>query len=300
MVVTMSRYDDLMARIASGEKVLIDGATGSEMDRRGVQAHDNGWLGGAALSDPNVLRDVPAEYISIGANLIISNTFATHRTVLRDAGAEEDFEASNRRSVELCVEARDAGDRPDVVVAAGISHWSFIDNDPSLDEQERNATEQCLILANAGAELIILEMMVSIERMKRLIAAAKTTGLPVWVGFAVGGEAGELPDPNAMSLRTGELLTEAVQSLEGLGIDLINIMHTDVALIDQCLDDMFAHWDGPIGVYAHSWPENDVISPGDYAVASRRWLDRGVCLIGGCCGTEPSHIVELAKLDGVH
>ena len=97
MVVTMSRYDDLMARIASGEKVLIDGATGSEMDRRGVQAHDNGWLGGAALSDPNVLRDVHAEYISIGANLIISNTFATHRTVLRDAGAEEDFEALNRR-----------------------------------------------------------------------------------------------------------------------------------------------------------------------------------------------------------
>jgi len=133
-----------------------------------------------------------------------------------------------------------------VVAAAGISHWSFIDNDPSLDELERNATEQVTIMANAGAELIILEMMVSIDRMKRLIAAAKTTGLPVWVGFAVGGEAGELEDPHVMSLRTGELLTEAVQSLEGQGVDLINIMH-----------------------------------------------------IGGCCGTEPSHIVELAKIDGV-
>lgn len=295
----MSRYDDLMARIASGEKVLIDGATGSEMDRRGVQRHANGWLGGAALSDPDVLRDVHAEYINIGANLIISNTFATHRTVLRDAGAEDDFEALNRRSVELCVEARDAGDRPEVVVAAGISHWSFIDNDPSLDELERNAIEQATIMTNAGAELIMLEMMVSIDRMKRLIVAAKSTGLPVWVGFSVGGEAGELADPNVMSLRTGELLTEAVQSLDGLGIDLINIMHTDVALIDQCLDDMFQHWSGPIGVYAHSWPEDEVISPADYAVAGRRWLDRGACLIGGCCGTEPSHMVELAKLDGI-
>ena len=42
MVEAMSRYDDLMARITAGEKVLIDGATGSEMDRRGVRAHANG------------------------------------------------------------------------------------------------------------------------------------------------------------------------------------------------------------------------------------------------------------------
>lgn len=294
----MSRYDDLMARIEAGEKVLIDGATGSEMDRRGVQRHENGWLGGAALSDPDVLRDVHAEYIDIGANLIISNTFATHRGVLRDAGAEHDFDALNRRSVELAVEARDRGGRPEVVVGAGISHWTFTDHDVSLDELERNAIEQVSIMAEAGAELIILEMMVDLDRMRRLISAAKTTGLPLWVGFSVGGEAGDLPDPEVMTLRSGHLLSDGVDALAGCGVDLITIMHTDVALIDACLDVMFPRWSGPIGVYAHSWPEHEVISPSDYAAASRGWLERGVCLIGGCCGTEPAHMVELAKIEG--
>ncbi|RZV45386.1 MAG: homocysteine S-methyltransferase family protein, partial [Acidimicrobiales bacterium] len=46
----MGRYDDLMGRITSGEKILIDGATGSEMQRRGVPEHTDGWYGGAALS----------------------------------------------------------------------------------------------------------------------------------------------------------------------------------------------------------------------------------------------------------
>ena len=164
--------------------------------------------------------------------------------VLRDAGAEADFDALNRRSVELAIEARDAGGRPEVVVAAGVSHWSFIDQDPPLEEFERNATEQMAILANAGAELIILEMMVSIDRMLRLVTAAKTTGLPVWVGFAVGGEARELPDPNIMTLRSGELLAEAVAALDGLGVDLITIMHTDVSHVDHCLNVVFQEWPG--------------------------------------------------------
>lgn len=295
----MNRYTALMERIASGEKVLIDGATGSEMERRGVPGHTNGWFGGAALSHPDVLREVHLEYIRTGANLVISNTFATHRGVLYDAGAEADFEALNRRSVELAVEARDAGGRPEVVVAAGVSHWSFTGQDVSLDELEHSAVEQMSIMGAAGAEVIVLEMMVSIDRMLRLVRAAKMTGLPLWVGFAVGGEVGELPDPNVMTLPTGELLGDAVTALEGLGVDLVTIMHTDVALIDPCLDVLFDRWPGHVGVYAHSWPEENPISPADYAVACARWLDRGVVLVGGCCGTEPEHLVALSRIEGL-
>lgn len=291
----MTRYDDLMARIAAGEKILIDGPTGSEMERHGVPSHANGWYGGAALSHPDLLRRVHANYIEMGANLIIANTFATHMGVLRDAGAEADFEALNRRSVELAVEAQRAGDRPEVVVAAGISHWSFTEAYPTLDELEADATEQLSIMANAGAELIILEMMISIERMNRLIKAAKTTGLPIWVGFAVGEEDGDLPDENVMTLRDGDLLTDAVAALDGVGIDLIAIMHTEIRRIDACLDVFDMQWSGPVGVYAHSDPSHP-ISPGDYAAKSESWLSRGVNLIGGCCRTEPAHIAELTKI----
>ncbi len=293
----MTRYENLMARIASGEKILIDGATGSEMTRRGVPEHENGWSGGAALSHPEILRDVHREYIEMGSNLIISNTFATHMGVLRDAGVQDQFDELNRRSVELAVESRDAGGRPEVVVAAGMSHWSFTGEDPPLDELEHFATEQAVSMMESGAELIMLEMMVDIERMHRLINAAEAAGLPVWVGFTVGSEDGELADPATMSLFTGEqLLADAIDSLKSRKVDLVSVMHTDVDLIDPCLDVVFECWAGPVGVYAHSWRPLD---PGNYAARSARWLDRGVSIIGGCCGTLPEHVAALAEIDGI-
>lgn len=291
----MSRYGQLMRRLTNGGTVLLDGATGTEMQRNGLPEHTNGWYGGAALSHPDLLRSVHATYIDLGAEVIISNTFATHRSVLRAAGVEHRFEALNRRSVELAVEARNAGGRPEVVVGAGISHWSFDGRQPPLDELEWAATEQVGIMAEAGAEVIILEMMVSIERMRRLVAAAATTGLPVWVGFSVGGEEGELPDRRVMTLRDDdELLADGIAALDRGGVDLVSIMHTDVDLVDPCLDVAIEHWSGPLGLYAHSWRG---IDPDEYARRCQGWIARGVNAVGACCGTVPDHIAALAALD---
>ena len=121
----MSRYGRLMARIESGDQVFIDGATGTEIERRGVPQLDNAWNGGGALSHPEILREVHEDYIRSGADIVISNTFATLKSALRDAGLEQDFVAYNRRGVELACEARANLSADTVVVAGGISHWSW-------------------------------------------------------------------------------------------------------------------------------------------------------------------------------
>ena len=123
----MDRYGRLIERARAGERILIDGGTGSECIRRGVAELPNGWSGGAALSSPDIVRQIHAEYVALGADLVVSNTFATGKNVLEDAGVAEDFEAYNHRAVELAIEARErAGPSADhVVVAGGISNWSF-------------------------------------------------------------------------------------------------------------------------------------------------------------------------------
>ena len=87
----MNRYDKLMARIEGGEQIVIDGATGTEIERRGVPQLQDAWNGGGALSHPNILRQVHEDYILAGAQIIISNTFATLKTALRDAGVEKEI-----------------------------------------------------------------------------------------------------------------------------------------------------------------------------------------------------------------
>jgi|GEM_PF-5080965 len=94
----MIRYDKLIARLHKGERIIIDGATGSEAERRGVPTLDDAWSGGGNLSHPDIVREIHEEYIRVGAEIIISNSFATTRHALRDAGIEAQFESSNRRA----------------------------------------------------------------------------------------------------------------------------------------------------------------------------------------------------------
>lgn len=81
----MNRYSSLMKRASDGECILIDGATGTEVERRGVPQHKNAWNGAAALSHPEILRQVHEDYINLGAEIVISNTFSTNKHALSDA-----------------------------------------------------------------------------------------------------------------------------------------------------------------------------------------------------------------------
>ena len=175
----MSRYSKLMNRIEAGEQVFIDGATGTEIERRGVPQLDNAWNGGGALSHPEILRAVHEDYIRAGAEIVISNTFATLKSALQDAGLEKYFDAYNRRGVELACEARAVLGANTVGVAGGISHWSWSGNHPTLEELRDNATDQAAIMKEAGADLIMLEMMVNVESMLAVLDGVQGCGLPV-------------------------------------------------------------------------------------------------------------------------
>ena len=291
----MNRYSTLMNRIEAGEHVFIDGATGTEIERRGVPQLDNAWNGGGALSHPEILRAVHEDYIRAGAEIVISNTFATLKSALQDAGLEKYFDAYNRRGVELACEARAVLSANAVVVAGGISHWSWSGNHPTLEELRDNATDQAAIMKEAGADLIMLEMMVNVESMLAVLDGVQGCGLPVWVGLSCEVDRNGIP-----RLYDGQTLSDAIDALKGRNIPLISVMHTEVADVDACLDVVEEMWVGPVGVYAHSgdyidgkWVFNSVINSTDYAAAAEGWCNRGVRVIGGCCGVGPTHIRAL-------
>lgn len=292
----MSAYDSLFARLQSGARILIDGATGSEVERRGVANVEHAWSSLGALEAPDMLREIHLDYLSHGAEVIISNTFSTSLNLLEDAGVAQHFEALNRRSVELAVEARAEAGAEAALVAAGLSHWSFSGRQPSLADLEAAATRQAEIMAEAGADLFMLEMMIDIDRMNALIAAARRTGLPIWAGLSCERDAA-----GGMCMKFGGVpLAEMLAAIDPAEIPLMSIMHTDVADIDACLDVVEQHWSGLVGVYAHSgvyrdggWTTEDTITPDDFAARNMAWLSRDVRLVGGCCGIRPEHIAAL-------
>ncbi len=293
----------LDARIGAGGVVLLDGGTGTELERRGVPMNESAWCGDATLGHAEILREIHEDYIRAGAEVIITNTFATARHCLEPIGHGDDVERANRVAVEVARAARARVAERDVAVAGSMSSSFIIDKDSlewSRDSRLRATyREQAEILAQAGVDLLALEMMQEPEIALPAIEAALDTGLPVWVGcscrrVADRGRLGLFNFPNRD-------FRELLDAILGLPVSVIGIMHTEVPDVIQGIEMVRERWSGPMAVYPESgyftmpsWQFVDIISPDDLVAEARGWREQGVQLIGGCCGIGPDHIQALS------
>jgi S-methylmethionine-dependent homocysteine/selenocysteine methylase len=286
----------LQQRLDGGETVLLDGAMGTELERRGVPMDAVAWDAAALLTHPDTVREVHEDYIRAGADVITTNTFATARHVLEPGGMGERFRELNARAVALAKEARENAADGAVFIAGSISTFTArydYSYEPRAEKARANYREQAEVLAESGADVIALEMMRDIEQTTYALEAAVTVGLPVWVGFSCKRTEG-----GTVLLWDGDhTLTEALEQLLPLGAHLVSIMHTLTEDTPLALRGVIEHWPGPVGAYPHSgefimpnWQFVDMISPEDFAAEARRWSEMGASLIGGCCGIGPEHI----------
>ena len=291
------KYVELIKEMHLGKCIMIDGATGTELERRGVPQIPNAWNGGGAISHPEILKKIHKEYIKLGAKIIITNTFATGKHTLKDANQIHNFEKLNSEGVLIAKKACKEVDK-DSLIAGGISYWTFTKNKPPLNILKGNVKDQALIFKKNGVDLLILEMMEDIKRMMVTIEGAKNVNLPIWVGLSCKKDSF-----GKVVLLNGDPLEKALDNLNNNNnIDLINIMHTEIPLINECLDILQNNWKGLIGVYAHSgvmqktnWTFDEVISPEHYSKYVKEWIERGINLVGGCCGITTEHIKYISE-----
>ncbi len=298
----------LETRLAKGDVLLIDGGMGTEIERRGVTMDSDAWCGVANKTYPDVIRTVHEDYIRAGAEVITANTFATARHVLEAAGLADDVHVLNNTAVKLAREARDSVAEHPVWIAGSMSSTpAFRDSGLPDDEQAAaNYREQAGLLAEAGVDFIIAEMMSHTKNACLVVNAALGTGLPVWVGFSaeVDRQSGEVLPWGVTRAKTppGDL-GEAIKAVMDLGaVRVMGIMHTKLNDFDAALRFLQQRWSGPTMAYAESglwkspsWKFVGVASPGEYAQAALRWVAAGVRIVGGCCGIGPEHISELRR-----
>jgi methionine synthase I (cobalamin-dependent) len=278
--------------------VVIDGGMGSELEARGAPMDHEAWCGLANLESPDLVRAIHEDYIAAGADLIIANTFPTNRAALEAAGYGDRVEEANRAAVAAALQARDRGGRP-VTVAGSMSIWGPHE-DVRLDDAPPEAQvlevygEQAAILADAGVDLIVLEMFDA--RWPAALRAAKATGLPVWAGvWGRLGPDGDLRPP------TGRPLEEDLAGLIADGPDAVLVMHSPLEAVRPALQAIARHWDGPRGAYPHAghferpnWIFKEV-APEVLAEEAERWVADGAAFVGGCCGTRPEHIRAISE-----
>jgi len=295
-------------KLAAGQVVFLDGATGTELERRGVPMDAEAWCALASGTHPQVLRAVHEDYIRAGADVIIVNTFASARHLLEAAGVADRTESLARRSVAIARQAREraAGGRA-VAIAGSLSHMVPLTReddryDPARVPDEptlaRNFRELAELLADAGCDLLLLEMMSHPVRARLARDDALATGLPVWLGFSARIEGGH----PVSFVRDSVPFEEVVDAIIDERCEAAGVMHSDLAATEAALEVLRERWSGPLMAYPESgyfkmpnWQFVDIIAPDDFAERCHRWAEHGVKILGGCCGVGVEHIEAMIE-----
>lgn len=310
----------IMDRLKAGETLLLDGGTGSELQRRGADvlkgatARLKAWSATANIEFADVVGQVHQDYLRVGADIIISNNFCTNPSRLATIGQRDRWEEYARAAGQIAVAARDAGN-PESYVAGGMAPPTSLKSDVAqmgAAAFRKDFTDHARLLAGLGADVILPEYLGCIEDSVEAVDACAEAGLPVFLGVRHITSDGEM--------QHGEGLDELAKALEGHPVDAILLMCSNPEAISVGLPVLVDAFAGPVGAYPNlgynpTGPiENramltnqkpsggpDILQIGDYSPSrlaqfAGEWKEMGARIIGGCCATGPEHIMAMALL----
>ncbi len=286
----------------SGPPLLLDGATGAELPRRGIRTPPPLWSAWALVTGQTTLRAIAKDYAAAGAEILTADTFRTHWRNLRLGGLGDRAEDLTAKAIALAREGAAAGAPGRVVAIAGSQapledcyrpEWA--PKDAVLGpEHERQARA----LAAGGADLILVETMNTIRESRAATAAAVATGLPV-LSCVVCRE--------GAALFSGEAVADWAAAVGPLGAAALGINCTRLGAMEEALGALAKAAPGvPLVAYANIGESEPVLGwdssetpPVRYVEAARAWIGLGARVVGGCCGVFAEHIAALRSVAGL-
>lgn len=266
--------------------LLLDGAFGTQLQKRGLKVGAVPEL--LNVENPDLVYSISKEYIDAGSDIIYTNTFGANRKKL---GNSEDVARLIKAGVALARKA--AGDK---LVALDIGpSGALIEplGSMTFDEAYELFKEQ-VVAGKDGADLVVVETMSDLYELKAaLLAIKENCDLPIMASmtFDETGRTFTGCSVEAFSI-TASAFADALGINCSLGPDgLYPIMQR-----------LIANTDLPVFIKANAGlPDSQMnysVSAKDFAKSYEKFIDLGVGVLGGCCGTTPEYINELVKLKG--
>lgn len=296
-------YDKIKKKLAAGETIILDGGTGTDIQRRGAPMSGDTWCADVNATHGGIIRAVHDDYIRVGADIITANSFATSPLSFNAYGRDAEMITLDAAAV---AHAKASAKGHDVCIAGSFSTMRPVIAETDRTDLTKNWTQdeakvlfrrKAQNLKALGVDLIMMEMMRDTDYSLWACEAALETGLPIWIGISVEKSTGILTGFG----REDQKFEDVAQAMAALNPDVISIMHTSPNNIDEALLVLRKYWTGPVGTYpecgyyaAPNWQFVDVISKSDLVQKSHDWNKLGATIFGGCCGIGPDHIHALS------
>ena len=271
--------------------IILDGATGTNLMAAGmpIGVCPEKWV----MDHPDVLLELQKAFVEAGTNIVYAPTFTGNRIKLEEYDLADDLEEINTTLVKLSKEA--VGDK--ALVAGDMTMTGrqlFPLGDLMFDELVEVYKEQASVLASAGADLFVVETMMSLQECRAAVLAIKeVSDLPIMVTLTYNEDGRTL---------FGTPPETAVVVLQSLGVDVIGInCSTGPMEMVEPVKKMAEYSTIPILAKPNAGlPElvdgNTIyrMTPEEFAEAGVALVQAGAAIVGGCCGTTPAHIKALA------
>ncbi len=291
---------------------ILDGGMGQELLARGMEPNGTLWSANALLQDKyhQLLLDTHLDFIKAGAEVIVTTTFTTRKTRLRDNNIEDKFEYLNIKAGKIAQKAKKI--YPYVLIAGGLppQYLTYEADTRKEDEIRNNFYHQAKIL-NPYVDFFYFDVLSSVREFKIAINCIKEFEKPYLIGAHIS---------EGTSLPSGEKVSEIITKIKHeklLGIILSCISPENYSLNLEEIKSLGVPFGFKLNAFIKTNPKPNYtgaynrsktgnpneflgvrkdLTPDKMAEFAKKFKDAGATIIGGCCETTPSHIEMFARL----
>ena len=273
--------------------VLLDGATGTNLQKAGmpVGVCPEQWI----LENSEVLIDLQKRYVEAGTDILFAPTFTASRIKLKEYRLQDHLEEMNRKLVAL---SKEAAKGTNALVAGDLTMTGeqlYPLGDLMFEDLVDVYKEQAKIIAEAGADLFVVETMMSLQECRAAVLAIREVcDLPVMVSLTYNEDGRTLYGTDPVT---------AVVVMQSLGADAVGMnCSTGPEAMLEPIAKMAEYATIPLLAKPNAGMPELIdgqtvfnVEPEEFAEVGKKLVEEGAAIIGGCCGTTPEHIRALKE-----
>ena len=283
-------------RLNSGEILVADGATGSNLQKMGLKPGKPPE--DLIIDDPDTILKLASSFAQAGSDIILTCTFGGTRMRMKDSKYQDRAPEVNIRAAEI---ARKAASLNGGLVAGSMGPiGALVKPYGPVDADDVKATfaEQAKALADGGVDLLLIETMFAFEETNAAFEGARSaTDIPIVVSFSYdrGTRTMMGVKPKDVIKKYTELGAALVGANCGTTLENMESVIKEYAATVPS----FPLWVKPNAGVPHMDIETEQgvydMGPEDMAAFSKKYVELGARVVGGCCGNTPEHIAAIVK-----
>lgn len=272
--------------------LVFDGAMGTSIYSKGVFV--NTCFDELNLTNPDMIKGIHRDYVNAGADVILTNTFGACDIKLKKFGLESKCRDINLAGVRIAKEV--AGDNVFVLGSVGSRlKLGSIMTSENRAEIEHSYKEQIEALKSGGIDGIIFETYFDIEELLLGAKIAKQFDLPVFASITLKKE---LETPNGLDIKRAVKLLDKSEYVDVLGLNCSIGPHAMLSAVKKIIGII----NKPLVVQPNAGSPQKLDgrmiymnTPEYFTSYCKHYVELGVKGVGGCCGTNETHISDMAK-----